>query len=99
MFESNPTEALKKAFHKFVFYSFLSLFFIRLFVCFGYCDRVDRDFVSHCKRNGTTDGTTAIVALIQNRNIYVANAGDSRGMIVQRGGRVVPLSIDHKPSR
>lgn len=61
--------------------------------------RIDRDFISLCKRNGTTDGTTAVVALIHNRNIYVANAGDSRCMIVQRGGRVVPLSIDHKPSR
>jgi serine/threonine protein phosphatase PrpC len=61
--------------------------------------QIDRDFVALCKRNGITDGTTAIVSLIHNRNVYVANAGDSRGIMVQRGGRVVPLSFDHKPSR
>ena len=45
------------------------------------------------------DGTTAVVAAIQNQRIYVANAGDSRGIIAQRGGRSKAMSIDHKPNR
>jgi protein phosphatase 2C family protein 2/3 len=46
-----------------------------------------------------TDGTTAVVAAIHDRRVYVANAGDSRGIIVQKGGRVKVMSIDHKPNR
>jgi serine/threonine protein phosphatase PrpC len=45
------------------------------------------------------DGTTAIVALVRGGKVFVANAGDSRAVLVQRGGRVVDLSFDHKPSR
>lgn len=40
-----------------------------------------------------------MVAVISNRNIVVANAGDSRCIVVQRGGRAYAMSIDHKPSR
>jgi protein phosphatase 1L len=46
-----------------------------------------------------TDGTTAVVAVIQGRNITVANAGDSRGIIVKKSGKAYPMSVDHKPNR
>jgi serine/threonine protein phosphatase PrpC len=46
-----------------------------------------------------TDGTTAVVAVIHEGRVFVANAGDSRGIIVQKGGRVRVMSIDHKPNR
>ena len=42
-------------------------------------------------------GCTAIVALIHDQTIYVANAGDSR-CILGINGKAVPLSVDHKPA-
>lgn len=42
-------------------------------------------------------GCTAIVVLIRNNEIFVANAGDSR-CILNRNGVAVSLSTDHKPS-
>jgi len=61
--------------------------------------RIDREFMDVCKSWGYTDGTTAVVAQISNRHIVVANAGDSRCMVVQKGGQAHALSVDHKPSR
>ena len=43
------------------------------------------------------DGTTAVVSLVVDDRLYVANAGDSRAILVQKGARAVALSIDHKP--
>jgi protein phosphatase 1L len=45
------------------------------------------------------DGTTSVVGIIDSGKIYVANAGDSRAIVVQRGGRVKPMSLDHRPER
>ncbi|XP_076454421.1 protein phosphatase 1L-like [Babylonia areolata] len=42
-------------------------------------------------------GTTSLVALIQNYTLTVANTGDSRGVICDKNGKVIPLSFDHKP--
>jgi len=41
-------------------------------------------------------GTTALVSLIIEQKLYVANLGDSRGVLC-RGGKAVRLSWDHKP--
>ena len=41
-------------------------------------------------------GCTSVVALIHGSTIYVANAGDSR-CVVNRDGRALEMSIDHKP--
>mmetsp|Transcript_7281 Transcript_7281/g.15903 ORF Transcript_7281/g.15903 Transcript_7281/m.15903 type:complete len:370 (-) Transcript_7281:792-1901(-) len=43
-------------------------------------------------------GCTAVVALVKNNHLYVANAGDSRGVLC-RGGKAVALSEDHKPAQ
>jgi protein phosphatase 2C family protein 2/3 len=50
--------------------------------------------------DGTTPGTTAIVAIVTptGSNIVCANVGDSRACMLTQDGRVVPLSIDHKPN-
>jgi hypothetical protein len=41
-------------------------------------------------------GATAIVAVLHERTLTVANAGDSRAVLC-RGGVAIPLSFDHKP--
>lgn len=43
-------------------------------------------------------GTTAVVALIGRRQIYIANCGDSRAVLC-RAGLSFPLTDDHKASR
>jgi len=48
-------------------------------------------------------GTTAVAALVRGRALHVANVGDSRAVLAERGagGRAVavPLSFDHTPFR
>jgi len=41
-------------------------------------------------------GCTACVALVTDKEVIVANAGDSR-CVLSKGGRAVELSVDHKP--
>uniref|UniRef100_UPI0025A17D51 PP2C family serine/threonine-protein phosphatase n=1 Tax=Klebsiella pneumoniae TaxID=573 RepID=UPI0025A17D51 len=43
-------------------------------------------------------GTTAVVALVGSRMIYVANCGDSRAVLCRAGG-ALPLTDDHKAAR
>jgi len=43
-------------------------------------------------------GCTAVVALAVGTTLYVANAGDSRGVLC-RGGEAYALSEDHKPQQ
>jgi len=45
---------------------------------------------------GNDSGCTAVVALLVDRELYVANAGDSR-CVVCRDGRAIEMSFDHKP--
>jgi len=42
-------------------------------------------------------GSTCVVVMLTPSHIICANAGDSRA-VLQRGGKVLPLSFDHKPS-
>ena len=42
-------------------------------------------------------GTTCCTLLLNGTRIYCANAGDSRGIVVSKGGRARQLSRDHKP--
>lgn len=51
---------------------------------------------SHNSR--TKAGSTAICAVMCDRKLIVANAGDSRGVLCRANGQVFPLSIDHKPN-
>jgi len=48
------------------------------------------------KDYGTDTGSTSCVVFIDEKQIYCANAGDSRGVLFT-GSKVVALSEDHKP--
>eukprot|EP01031_Cornospumella_fuschlensis_P040911 gene40911-49901_t len=61
--------------------------------------KVDADFSKIAKAQTLTDGTTAVVAVIVNKKLYIANAGDSRAVLVQRGGKARAMSDDHRPER
>jgi len=42
-------------------------------------------------------GCTSVVALVCGEYLFVANAGDSRG-VLSRNGQAIPMSFDHKPT-
>lgn len=44
-------------------------------------------------------GCTSVVAVIVDKTLVVANAGDSRAVLCRAGGVAEPLSFDHKPSQ
>jgi len=60
--------------------------------------RTDNDFCEFARRQNLFDGCTATTALLIGRELYVANAGDSRAIIC-RGQRGIALSEDHKPDK
>ncbi|GLT76737.1 hypothetical protein SLA2020_483800 [Shorea laevis] len=43
-------------------------------------------------------GSTAVVVLLTDEHVVVANCGDSRAVLC-RAGKAIPLSFDHKPDR
>jgi serine/threonine protein phosphatase PrpC len=55
--------------------------------------------ICNLPQHKVTAGCTAIVTLITENKLYVANAGDSRGVLCRKGGLAYPLSADHKPSQ
>ncbi|PNY26193.1 Protein phosphatase 2C [Tolypocladium capitatum] len=56
----------------------------------------DRAILNDPKYEEEVSGCTACVSLIAGNRLYVANAGDSRGVLGIKG-RAKPLSQDHKP--
>lgn len=56
----------------------------------------DRAILNDPKYEEEVSGCTACVGLIAGKKIYLANAGDSRGVLGIKG-RAKPLSQDHKP--
>ncbi|KAL8130036.1 hypothetical protein V2J09_019191 [Rumex salicifolius] len=50
----------------------------------------------HSDFSGPTSGCTAVVAVVKDNQLIVANAGDSR-CVISRGGQAYSLSRDHKP--
>ena len=60
--------------------------------------RVDADFLAFANRFRWDDGSTAVVAIVSDKRLCVANCGDSRAVICS-AGKATPLSVDHKPDR
>lgn len=57
----------------------------------------DEEFMNNMvDEPGKDSGCTAVAAILRGKNLWVANAGDSR-CIVCRDGKVVEMSFDHKP--
>ncbi|KAM0047384.1 putative protein-serine/threonine phosphatase [Helianthus debilis subsp. tardiflorus] len=54
--------------------------------------------VCRCNPKLSFMGSTAVVSIVTNEYIIVANCGDSRAVLC-RNGRAIPLSVDHKPDR
>ena len=57
----------------------------------------EADFISIAGREGLLDGTTAVVALVEESALTVAHVGDSRGVLCRAGGETVAVTQDHKP--
>lgn len=59
--------------------------------------KTDIAFAEACRAdNCLASGTTALMVLVLGREVFVANAGDCRAVLCQRG-KAVDMSRDHKP--
>lgn len=56
----------------------------------------DSSSYNNSEEPGSDSGCTAVLVLIQDKEVYVANAGDSR-CVLCRKGNAIDLSFDHKP--
>lgn len=57
----------------------------------------DYKLVEKAKKQTNVAGTTALIAILQESKLTVANVGDSRGVMCDYKGNAIPLSFDHKP--
>eukprot|EP00762_Andalucia_godoyi_P001458 ANDGO_00276.mRNA.1 putative protein phosphatase 2C 59 len=60
--------------------------------------QIDDMFQKVANRARSEAGSTAVLAIIRNRRLYVANVGDSRAILCKRGVAIA-LSQDQKPTR
>ncbi|XP_034840206.1 protein phosphatase 1G [Maniola hyperantus] len=59
-------------------------------------DEDGEEDINMAEEPGNDSGCTAVVALLKGKELYVANAGDSR-CIICREGKAIDMSVDHKP--
>lgn len=59
----------------------------------------DRSLIETAKKTMNVAGTTALIAILEGSKLIVANVGDSRGVMCDNKGNVIPLSFDHKPQQ
>ncbi|XP_061683670.1 protein phosphatase, Mg2+/Mn2+ dependent, 1Lb isoform X1 [Syngnathoides biaculeatus] len=58
---------------------------------------LDRAMLEKLSATYNEAGTTCLVALLSDKELTVANVGDSRGVLCDKDGNAIPLSHDHKP--
>lgn len=58
---------------------------------------VDKEMLEKLSISYDEAGTTCLVALLSDKELIVANVGDSRGVLCDKDGNAIPLSHDHKP--
>uniref|UniRef100_A0A8C5EJ10 Protein phosphatase 1L n=1 Tax=Gouania willdenowi TaxID=441366 RepID=A0A8C5EJ10_GOUWI len=58
---------------------------------------LDRAMLDKLSASFNEAGTTCLVALLSDKELTVANVGDSRGVLCDKDGNAIPLSYDHKP--
>uniref|UniRef100_A0A8D3DAM9 Protein phosphatase 1L n=1 Tax=Scophthalmus maximus TaxID=52904 RepID=A0A8D3DAM9_SCOMX len=58
---------------------------------------LDREMLEKLSATYNEAGTTCLVALLSDKELTVANVGDSRGVLCDKDGNAIPLSHDHKP--
>jgi len=59
--------------------------------------KLDDQMQKDAELSSSEAGSTAVVSLITDESIYIANCGDSRA-IISSNGVALPLSTDHKPT-
>lgn len=59
--------------------------------------RMDKDVILNPRVKFERSGSTCVVVMVTPSHVICANAGDSRA-VLQREGKVLPLSFDHKPN-
>ncbi|CAF1081827.1 unnamed protein product [Adineta steineri] len=59
-------------------------------------DESNLDMLEMDNDPGSSSGCTAVLTLLRDKQLFVANAGDSR-CVVCRGGQAIEMSFDHKP--
>jgi serine/threonine protein phosphatase PrpC len=65
---------------------------------FSSCDEAFRSYAHDEEKASPFAGCTGIVAIVRDNILTVANCGDSRAVLAC-GGKVIPMSEDHKPQR
>lgn len=59
----------------------------------------DFELVKVAKKTSNLAGSTALIAIIDEARLIVANVGDSRGVMCDVKMNAIPLSFDHKPNQ
>ncbi|KAK4476899.1 hypothetical protein RD792_016063, partial [Penstemon davidsonii] len=60
-------------------------------------ERTDQAILSHNPELGRGGSTAVTAILIDKRHLWVANVGDSRGVLSRRG-QAIQMSVDHEPN-